>query len=108
MFKAAQHRGLASAFKAHSSHLPLPPFPSEPQRHAGQSSGGLRCPGERVHSEHLVFAFKIMFYGPLNGAPNTVLLCLLRKPDSDFWFVKFMLARKVLLLILVGHLGFRF
>lgn len=84
------------------------PFPVELQKHLDQSSGGLQCPGERVHSEHLVFAFKIMFYGPRNGAPNTVLLCLLRKPDSDFWFVKFTLARKVLLLILVGHLGFRF
>lgn len=107
MFKATQHRELASAFKAHSSASTALSQWSHRGTRAGQSSGRLRCLGERVHSERLVFVFKMMFYGPRNGEPNTVLLCLLCKPDSDFCFVKFMLARKVLLLILVGHLGFR-
>ena len=38
---------------------------------------GLPCLGDSVVcSEHPVFVFKIMFYGPWNEAPNRALLCL--------------------------------
>lgn len=58
-----------------------------------------------VRLEHPVFVFKIMFYGPCNEVADIVLgieqwasadlLCLHRRPEGDFWFIKFMLARKV-------------